>query len=361
MEYYIYATNSCNLNCEYCSVLFDCKNNNMPIDPIYSLEDLSQFVQDRESKNQNSELSVYFFGGEPTLNFEFIDRLIQELETKIINKKIKFVLHTNGLLLKEIPKSIAEKINLVMHSVNYEKIPKYHLGNSYFSELIDNLQHFRKISAAKIIGRFTITENTSLYTEVMQFSHFYDFAYWQIQNCQEFINFKDFYNTYTYELNLLFKYWLGYFEQGICLNYIPFISCVKFMLDHDRCDTDFACGYGRSMVYVQTDGSCYSCCDSVANKQHHIGDIYNGIRLESPSLLKFRCKDCRYRCICMGRCGRMHKEFSKKHISQYCALNKYMFGLFKENSIQIENSYRENRLLFKFINDKCLEATEFIP
>lgn len=45
MEYFIYMTNDCNLKCEYCSVLLDCKENNLPIKPTYSNDDLIAFIK----------------------------------------------------------------------------------------------------------------------------------------------------------------------------------------------------------------------------------------------------------------------------------------------------------------------------
>ena len=57
-----------------------------------------------------------------------------------------------------------------MFSINYEKIPKYNLANSYFSTIIDNAIATKQRRDIPMIARLTITEQTSLYTEILQVS-----------------------------------------------------------------------------------------------------------------------------------------------------------------------------------------------
>lgn len=361
MEYFVYMTNDCNLLCQYCSVLLDCKKNNIPIEPTYSFDDLKKFIKMESAKTNDKEAVIYFFGGEPTLEYNKIYELIETLGTSINDINIKYILHTNGLLLENIPRRIANNIYLVMHSLNYEKIPKYNLNKSYFSTMITGLKNFRCISLSPVIARLTITEKTSLYTEIMQIGHLYDAVYWQIANCDIFNDFDTFFKTYTFEIELLFDYWFNFYKKGIFLNYVPFVACIKFMFDHDRHDTEFSCGYGKSMIYIQTDGNCYACSDNVENGIHKIGDIYNGVQFTELSLLNLRCKNCNYRYICMGRCGRMHKEFNSQHINEYCSLNKFMFKLFEKNRKELKYYYDLYSTYKDKINDNILEFTEFTP
>lgn len=361
MEYFIYMTNDCNLHCEYCSVLLDCKKNNMPMQPSYSWEKLKNFVIKTQNEYQDKEANIYFFGGEPTLCYKQIMKLMEVIGTQIGDISIKYVLHTNGLLLNEIPNEIAQKLRLVMHSLNYEKFPKYNLEDSYFSEVMNGLFHFRMLSQAEVIARLTITEKTSVYTEVIQIAHFYDYVYWQIENCTEFNDFKTFYSTYTYEIKLLFDYWMKYLRLGILINLIPFMAILKFTFEHDRDDKEFSCGYGRGMIYVQTNGICFACSDDVDRQTHKIGTLDEGIVMPYPSLMDLKCGQCSYRYLCMGRCGRMHKEFSKTHIAQYCSLNQYMFNLFIENKSELQDIYNQYEDLRNKLKSPTLEYTEFTP
>ena len=361
MEYFVYMTNECNLNCKYCSVMIDCSENDLPVKPIYTHNELAEFIHKTQKYNADYNASIYFFGGEPSLEFEQIKNMILTLKQELHIYNLNFVLHTNGLLLNEMPDEILKSLSLIMLSVNYEKIPKFNLANSYFSSIISNTIQTKTKHNTPIIARLTITEETSLYTEILQIINYFDLVYWQIENCKEFKNFEEFYATYTFEVKLTFNYWLKYLSQGIMLKLVPFMAVLKFIFFHDRNSNEFACGYGKSMVYIQTDGSCYTCSDSVENGTHSIGSIKDGIKLPYPTLTEFICCNCNFKSLCMGRCGRMHVEFSKKHIKQYCSLNQYMFNLFLSHESELKEILNNNSTLKEELESWMLEYTEFTP
>lgn len=248
-----------------------------------------------------------------------------------------------------------------MFSINYEKFPKYHLADSYFQSIIDNSIGIKLKRNIPLIARLTVTEKTSVYSEIMQISHFFDLIYWQIENCFNFVNFDKFYKSYTYEVKLLYKIWLDYFERGITLMFVPFLAVVKFLLFHDRSDNEFSCGYRKSMIYIQTDGSCYACSDNIEDGKHHIGTLQNGIQFNPVSLANIKCGKCTYRHLCMGRCGRMHFEFDKNHIDEYCRLNQFMFNLFIADRDRLQIAVERYPSVIKAFSEPMLEYTEFTP
>lgn len=361
MEYFVYMTNDCNLMCEYCSVLLDCEKNKLPIKPTYSYENLIDFIKRTQKQTNDDEISIYFFGGEPSLEYDDIEALINIAKKQLSTYSLKFVLHTNGLRLDVLPENILNDLSLIMFSINYEKIPHHILYPSYFSAIIDNALSIKTRRDIPIIARLTVTEKTSIFTELLQVSNFFDFVYWQIENCSEFNNTKIFKNTYIYEIQRTFEYWINYLKQGIMFKYIPFMAVLKFMFFHDRDDNEFSCGYSRGMVYVQTDGKCYACSDNVEGNTHYMGDISKGITLPHHKLEEFKCRDCIYRSICMGRCGRMHIEFSREHINDYCQMNQAMFKLFLDNKSRLEQIINQNASFRKELEHWILEYTEFTP
>ena len=354
-------TNDCNLHCEYCSVLIDCNKLGMPIDPLYSLKQLKEFIIQTQKDQNSDEACICFFGGEPSLRYNKIAELINDFGDRIDRVIVKYVLHTNGLMLNQIPVSVLSSLSLVMHSINYEKIPRYQLMKSYFSDSIEGIDYIKGNSEVATMCRLTVTEKTSIYTEIMLVEHFFGYVYWQIVNCLFFEDFPSFFRTYTYEIKLVFNYWFDQYKKGVFIKLVPFISILKFLFSPDREGTSFICGYGTSMIYVQTDGKCYACSDNVESKEHYIGDIYSGVKLPKPTLSKYKCKLCQYRMICMGRCGRMHVEFSEEHISEYCQLNQFMFNLFIAKKVEIQDIYNNNPNYSNILNDPILEYTEFTP
>lgn len=361
MEYFVYMTNDCNLHCKYCSVLLDCEKNDLPIKPIYTHKELLEFIKTVQRSTNESEVSIYFFGGEPSLEYNDIRNLIIIAKNELSDYDLKFVLHTNGLLLNYLPEDILKDLTLIMLSINYENIPHHVLYPGYFSTVIDNTLDIKMKKPIPIIARLTVTEKTSIFTELLQVSNFFDYVYWQIENCSNFINAESFKKTYIYEIERTFDYWIKYLERGIMLKYIPFMAVLKFMFYHDRSDNEFSCGYSRGMIYVQTSGKCYACSDNVEGKVHYMGDVYEGIQLPQYRLENFKCNKCNYRSLCMGRCGRMHIEFSDAHINDYCTMNKAMFNMFLKKKNHLECILQNTSTFKGELEHWILEYTEFTP
>lgn len=361
MEYFVYMTNDCNLHCQYCSVLLDCETNNLPLKPMYTFETLMDFIKNTQSIHNDTEVSIYFFGGEPSLEYGDIYKLITIARCELNTYDLRFVLHTNGLLLNELPNNILNELSLIMFSVNYEKIPHHLLCPSYFSTIIDNAIEVKMRKSIPIIARLTVTEETSIFTELLQVSNFFDYIYWQIENCIGFKTAEGFKITYNYEIQRTFDYWIKYLEQGIMLKYIPFMAVLKFMFYHDRSDNEFSCGYSKGMIYIQTNGKCYACSDNVEGKAHYMGDIFDGIKLPCRKLTEFKCNYCSYRSLCMGRCGRMHIEFSQEHINDYCQMNQAMFDLFIDKKQVLQTILNNHPSYKKELEHWILEYTEFTP
>ena len=107
------------MNCKYCSVLFDTKKHGIPFSPQYSFSDLEAFITRTQEELHDDTADIYFFGGEPTVDFDCIDRLINKFD-KEYSYKVNFIMHTNGLLIPSAPKKVLKRINLTLLSFNYE-------------------------------------------------------------------------------------------------------------------------------------------------------------------------------------------------------------------------------------------------
>lgn len=360
MEYYIFATNDCNLNCRYCSVLLRTFENDIPLKPIYSLDALNAFIYNTQMKFHDAHAELVFFGGEPTLNYPFIrDVIYSQRINSQLPYKYTYVLHTNGLELGNVPNDILNSISAIMLSINYDKIPHNRLNEGYFRVVSDAIITIRRRKQIPIIGRLTITEETSLFSEIALLNGFFDAIYWQIENCYQFKNFKQFYESYKYELTLVFNSWLQYLERGFLFNYIPFIASACFANNKEN-PKDFCCGYNRSMIYVQTNGDCYTCAEDMTTKHNLVGSIESGIQFESFGFNDTKCFNCQYVQICKGRCGRMHREFEPYHTNEYCMLNQIMFDLILENLPKINELVQKWGLSIA-MEDPLFHYTEYTP
>ncbi len=363
MEYYVYATNDCNLHCTYCSALFDCQVNNIPILPSYDTGLLTDFIQRTQQQHQDKEVRIFFFGGEPTMEYDYLKKLVTALSTSLAaDYNLKFVVHTNGLLLTQMPTELRDHLSLVILSFNYEKIPAHHLAASYFSRLMEGSRQMRE-QRIPVTARLTITEKTSLFTSVKMLEDYYDYLYFQIENCEQFTDFQSFYATYTYEVELLFESWLKTLSEGRMGRIIPFMWTLHALFHADDSNGRYCCGYNWSQIYIQTDGECYACCDCVPTAVHRIGSLKEGVSFGNPYVRsENRCDECTYNNLCRGRCGRMHQDYDSQHIDEYCRLNRFMFDLFLQNKKKLASILKQFPQLEAELNHQWMvEIMELMP
>lgn len=346
------------MNCAYCSVLFDTIKYGVPMHPQYSFNQLEAFVSKMQKKLNDDVADIYFFGGEPTVDYETIRELINAFD-KPHDYKVNYIMHTNGLLIPEAPKDILNCIDITLLSFNYELIYQNGHITPYFGKMIKAIETIKSTGNTPIIGRITVSPKTSLFTECCLISNFVDYVYWQIDNCLSLDDFGAYQTQYMYDIELLFKYWLECLKKDIFLKFVPFMSAVRNLIVEPQTPTKFYCGYGSSMIYVQTNGNCYACCDNVATNSHYIGDIFNGIEFKNNKLNDTICRDCEYIKLCGGRCGRMHKDFSAQIVEKYCKLNQFMFDLIKANIEDIKDLINKNSKLYDAITDPMISYTEY--
>ena len=268
-------------------------------------------------------------------------------------------MHTNGILIPEAPDNIIKHLHLTVLSFNYELIYTNGRLTPYFGKMVHSIEHIKSIKRIPIIGRITVSPKTSLFTECCLISNYVDYVYWQIDNCESIDDYASYKSQYIYEVELLFKYWLDCLRKGVFIRLVPFMSAIQKLINEPAKPTDFYCGYGTSMIYIQTNGKCYACCDNISSDSHYIGNIYSGVSFSKNNLCNTICNDCEYIKLCGGRCGRMHKDFTIDRIKQYCELNQYMFNIIIENKSEILEMISKDQSICAKINDPMISYTEY--
>jgi uncharacterized protein len=89
VEIIVICTYKCNFRCSYCDTI---KNDNFAGQEVY--DRLANLIL----RDKNKRFSVKFFGGEPLLFFEYIEKFVNKIGEK---KDIKYSLTTNASLLDE--------------------------------------------------------------------------------------------------------------------------------------------------------------------------------------------------------------------------------------------------------------------
>lgn len=362
MEYYVYITNRCNMNCSYCTVMMDTNKTPIPNEISYSLHSLKRFVDSVQLSRKTSDNNavIYFFGGEPSLDYIKISEIINMFEG-VTEYYVTFVLHTNGLLLDTIPKEVASRLDVVFLSLNYEKLFDKGQITSYFYNSMRNITQLKIDYQITTVGRFTVSQNTNLFTEATMSGAFFDYIYWQLDNQEHMADIEEYKRRYKEDVTMLFNYWLSFLRCGLTLQYIPFLAVIRHMINDDPTPTHSYCGYGKDMVYIQTDGTCHGCCDGIDKGLHYIGSIFKGISFKGMEINNEHCKSCNYLKICGGRCGRMHSDFCAERINDFCELSIYLFELIKTHFNEIQKLLKANNKSLEVIYDPNMDYTELIP
>ncbi|WP_062397316.1 hypothetical protein [Methanogenium cariaci] len=137
-----------------------------------------------------------FYGGEPPLLS--IDKIQSVMEA--LSGRCRFMLHTNGTLLDQVPDGILNRLQTIIVSIDGRETThdRNRGGRGTYQQIIGNC---RKIQAMKIpadfIGRMTVTEETDIYRDVMHLAFdtdgLFPSVHWQLD-----ANFSETYCRDTY-------------------------------------------------------------------------------------------------------------------------------------------------------------------
>jgi putative peptide-modifying radical SAM enzyme len=334
MIYFLILTNKCNLRCKYCfEKAFDDFDINFPED----IEELDNDV--KFNTKQLKQLIVkdkkpyfIFYGGEPTLRLDLIKKIIDDLP-----KKTKYIIQTNGLLLKYLPHKYWDSFESVFISIDgNKKITNENRGKETYEKIIDNIICIRKAGYKKeITARMTVL-NSNIYKEVKHLlnTRLFDSVHWQIDanfwfNDYKKRNFKNWLNEdYKPNLKKLVEFWFKEIKKGKVLKLYPFIGIMHNILHNKK--TKLACGAGYGNFAIQTNAKIIPCPIMAGMKNYYLGDISKkAIKPKAFYLLPEWCKSCKYLNLCGSRClySNIVKPWPKEQRELVCESTNYLIDL----------------------------------
>lgn len=317
----LHIAHDCNLSCRYC---FAGKGEYNGESALMSL-DVGKRALDFlvENSGNRRNLEVDFFGGEPLMNFEVVKEIVaygRSLEEKY-NKKFRFTLTTNGVLLNDDVIEFAgrEMSNLVLSIDGRKELHDYmrpfrNGAGSY--ELI--LPKLKKAADARnqtdYYARGTFTHfNTDFDKDVL---HLADLGFKQISVEPVVAKPEEDYAIKDEDIEAVCQAYdrlaaemLKREQEGRSFNFFHFMidltggPCVAKRLS--------GCGSGTEYLAVTPWGDLYPCHQFVGNEDFLLGNIYDGIkRTDICSSFKKcnvyskpKCKDCFAKFFCSGGCA----------------------------------------------------------
>ena len=122
------ATNACNYNCDYCFEHIS-THKDVFLDKNYDLlfKRIDQLLESNFFKSKFKVLGLNFWGGEPTLNPTFIERVFNKYKS---DERVRFLLYTNGWIFSEVFKFASSVKDVMCHGhpkflvqVSYDGMP----------------------------------------------------------------------------------------------------------------------------------------------------------------------------------------------------------------------------------------------
>ena len=316
----LHIAHDCNLRCAYCFA-GDGEYHGRKALMSYEVGKKALDLLIASSGNRVN-LEVDFFGGEPTLNFDVVKKLVEygRSREKECNKRFRFTLTTNGLLLDEkiLDFANSEMGNLVLSidgrkEVNDRCRPTAGGKGSY--DVI--MPKFKKAAQSRnqtnyyVRGTYT-HYNTDFAKDVL---HLHDEGFEQISVDPVVSDPKEPYAIKDEDIPVLLEQYdilakeiIERRRNGRFINFFHFMidleggPCVAKRLS--------GCGAGTEYLAVTPWGDLYPCHQFVGNEDFCLGNVDEGIKnTELASKFaacnvytKKECRDCFAKFYCSGGC-----------------------------------------------------------
>ncbi|MBS4900301.1 MAG: thioether cross-link-forming SCIFF peptide maturase [Clostridiales bacterium] len=284
------------------------------------------------NSGSRKHLEVDFFGGEPTMNFDVVKKLVEygrELEKKH-NKEFRFTLTTNGLLLNDemLDYINKEMSNVVLsidgrRSVNDMMRPfRNGAGDSVYDLIVPKYQKVAE-SRGQInyYVRGTFTHNNLDFAEDVL--HLADLGFKQISIEPVVAPPEEDYAIKEEDIPAIIKEYdrlaveiVKRKKEGRDFNFFHFMidldggPCVAKRLQ--------GCGSGCEYVSIVPNGDIYPCHQFVGTEGMKMGDVDTGIVTDdlrhkfhtSNVYTKPECQDCFAKFYCSGGCAANSYNFT---------------------------------------------------
>jgi uncharacterized protein len=317
----LHIAHDCNLACRYCFAEEGEYHGRRALMSYEIGKQALDFLIQNSGNRKN--LEVDFFGGEPLMNFEVVKNLVAygREQEQLHNKKFRFTLTTNGILLNDDIMEFAnqEMSNVVLsidgrREVNDLMRPSRNGKGSY--DLI--VPKFKKLADSRNQNNYyvrgTFTHNNLDFSEDVK--HLAEMGFKQISVEPVVAKAEEPYAVTEEDLPKIFEeydklaaYMIEKKKEGKDFNFFHFMidlsggPCVAKRLS--------GCGSGTEYLAVTPWGDLYPCHQFVGEEEFIMGNVYEGVKKTDLRdefkccnvYAKDKCRECFARFYCSGGCA----------------------------------------------------------
>lgn len=309
------VTEGCNLRCSYCyERVSEVWNQKRIMGWNVAKSAIDQFLFYIQ-KNEKKKISIRFFGGEPLLNWELIEKCMDYIKNKLSNDiQVNYIINTNGTLIDDIrAKFLADhniSVSLSLDGVKdiHDKFRIYPDGSGSFDVVDSNMNHLIKnrcnFNLSVVCTEETLTRLNELIDYISQKQKDCDY---RIPVCFNFVQITEDEGKLSEDekIDLLIKA-LKYANQKEVQSFGGLTHFVFEKLLHNYIGT--YCGGSGSEFSVAPSGDIFPC----SGLDIKLGNIESFEKIfQSETYLNLckrksgniiRCKDCEIECFCSGGC-----------------------------------------------------------
>lgn len=325
VELQLLTTLKCNLKCSYCSLgVGDVLGSQKHVD--YELDQLERFVT---TQLAGKEIYVTFYGGEPTLNIDFMAAVMQRFPL------VRFQLQTNGTLLDDLPEKILGSLsNFLASSDGGERITDSYRGRGIYRQVLKNVHTVRDLTGGSVTARVTRSDPETSFAELDELTRNFDFVYFQFVADEKYAA-----DAVAKREAVMSELIARFFDQSDAIYpLIPLMVIVRNKVLPSRPLELYAgmtqCRASTHLINVMPDGKIFPCSDMMYLPDMQQGDVV-GNWLE-PSPLRpseeMPCGDCEALPWCRRNCmknlylGYVKKDehYRNNVVDPICGLIRFM-------------------------------------
>ena len=324
----LHIAHDCNLACQYCFAEEGEYHGRRALMSFEVGKKALDFLIANSGNRRN--LEVDFFGGEPLMNWQVVKDLVAygREQEKIHDKKFRFTLTTNGVLLNdEVMEFCNREMGNVVLSIDgrkevHDKMRPFRKGAGSYDLIVPKFQQFAESRHQdKYYVRGTFTHYNLDFSEDVL--HLADLGFKQISVEPVVAEPKEPYAIREEDLPKLFEEYdklavemIRRHKSGEDFNFFHFMidleggPCVAKRLS--------GCGSGTEYLAVTPWGDFYPCHQFVGNEKFLLGNVDEGI-LNTDIRDEFKCCNVYAKEKC-------RKCFARFYCSGGCAANAYNFS-----------------------------------
>ncbi len=316
----LHVAHTCNLNCSYCFAAQGKYSGGEVLMPYNVGKQALDFLVNNSGNRVN--LEVDFFGGEPLMNWQVVKDLVaygRSLE-KINNKKFRFTLTTNGVLIDEevIEFSNKEMSNVVLSLDGRKEVHDTFrvnsAGNGSYDKIVPKFKKFVESRNGKnYYIRGTFTHNNLDFTN--DILHIANLGFDEISMEPVVCPQDDPVALKESDLPIIFEQYeklakemIKREKEGNSFDFYHY----TLDLTHGPCihKRVLGCGVGTEYMAVTPSGELFPCHQFVGYKELTLGNIWEGVKYNniqdkfrnSNLYTKKECENCWANFYCSGGC-----------------------------------------------------------